>query len=309
MEQEEQRLVKIKLAPLGRRVPKELVSGINKRIGSKIQKGTTSNLMGLNAVEREHLLPFIIKIQPSHPEWEQRVKDFYSNLVITPDPENGIELNASCRYKIIKINGEDVKIPIPENHIDYIKYRQCLVDNTVGENLDQAKGEGIPFYIEDVLREKSEKADLESIIDKVEKVFLKLSDTKENGEFKLEEEVNSVIRSLGSNPLILDNLDKTDLMRKAKMRDIEYIRSNKDTKEARFYNTVSDPNLKNKGMLLSFLGAGIITQKGDYIMDDDGNVMGATMGHAILWIKDPVNSSKVMSYKQRLEEKNKTAVA
>jgi len=93
------------------------------------------------------------------------------------------------------------------------------------------------------------------------------------------------------------------------MRDIEYIRSNKDTKEARFYNTVSDPNLKNKGMLLSFLGAGIITQKGDYIMDDDGNVMGATMGHAILWIKDPVNSSKVMSYKQRLEEKNKTAVA
>ena len=305
----EQREVTIKTVGFSKRTPPELRSGITKKIGAAWEAGTSNLLMGLDEIEREVILPSIIRVNPSSTNWEEAVKDFYANLTIPVDSEIGKTLVISTQKKEVVHRGQKIEFDMPIRPMDYIMYKQCIVSKKVAKSEAIAKGEGRPYYIEDKFEAKAKQAKVLEIQDKIDRQYLKLTERLEDGKFKDVILIESVLRILGTDPRFIDDEDKIKELSKFRDED-KKIAQDADENKLKFLPVVINPKTKDRGFVLACLSYQVFEKLGDYVVEagKTDKIIGKDIDSAITYLTDPANGSDLLRYKDLVKSRRETVV-
>jgi hypothetical protein len=278
------------------------------KIGSKYKRGTRDLLKGLTHAEEKALLPKLIGIDPNSQNWEEKVQNFYANLTINvpANPSEHLLLDISMTDKVVEIDGE--KVRIPKYPIEYIQYKQALVDSSVAKTKADRDNIGMfQFILEDESENKNKKVRKNEIDNQLSITYLKLV-TEENGMFKQADKLNYVIRLYGYNPIELSSDDKKIFLSDKKNEAIKFCLDNEvEYTECEFYKIVSDPNLKDKAEILAFVEHGILVREGESFADADDQklVLGNSLEEAVKYMLNPVNGNQINKYRFKYNERSK----
>lgn len=305
-----EQIIYIKVVTPSRLLPKDVLEEVTQNIGSKFDRGTKGVLMGLNSEERRLILPNIIKLDPSDSvHWIKGVTDFYTDLTIKVPMEGGLKLNiATEKIDHTEVNGNKTLIDYPVAPLDYIKYKQCLVDDSVA-NEENDKNEGTySYYIEDNIeneRRESQNTKNAIRIDKIYGNLVELSDDNET--FKNKKGIEFICLILGRNPRSYTIDELVNYLKELKDEAIQQISFGVDIEDTLFVKTVKDKQIKEKAFILECIEIGLLKRDGDYIVDGDDitKVYGESLSQAVKFIKSEANQEKYISLKRRYDSLNK----
>lgn len=301
---QEERIVNIKKGKPFRLIPEGVHHEITSVIGSKFSRGTRSILRGLNEYEEKILLPRLLGITPSDPQWYDKVEMFYRNLEIRV-PHEGVKLNITTKKRTVLYEGEERQFDYPEVPTDYIKWKQCLCDSSVADTEEEMASGMFKYYIVDeqavTIKQNKERKEVNLIV----KLYGELVDTNEKGEYINLDKMRYLMYMIGYNPAAMDGDGMSAKLDEIKESSIDQIRTvNVSHRETKLYELVNDKLLKPKAKISRLLTLGVLTRSGSYIVDSNNpeKVLGKTLEEAVNFMKDDNNSQIVAMYQHELNK-------
>ena len=231
-------------------------------------------LSGLSKKEEHKYLPPIVGVDPNHPEFTQRVKDFWATMGFLV-PSGGVVLTA----------GIDKETEEPYNLEDWIKFKWCQKHRLVANS--QKEMEQDPrkkFYIFNPLEDAQRKHSEIQLRKQADVEFMKASKDIEKGK--------RIIRMMDS---LLNPDSLTEIQIENKLYDL------KNESPEKFLRIASDKKLDVKASLQEMLDVGILRKVGNQIIYID-QVVGETMDDAVAWYTNTRNSAVVTDLKAKLNE-------
>lgn len=304
------RVIVIRQTPPFRLLPKGIANEVIKTIGSKWKKGTRGRLKGITPEEELYLLPSIIQVPPNSEHWVKAVDDFFINLAIHVDPEDGIELNVTTRKQNVTVQGEEREVDFPEIPLDYIMWKQALADKSVANRVEQLNEGTFSFYIEDKAESELREARMLKDKNRIEKAYLDLVEIGDNGEFVKAKTMRHVLFVFGINPQEFNTADQVSAMlNKYKEAAQKELQEGIPYSQTQFIQIISDPHLAMKAFINALIAKGFLNKEGNHIVDSDNYelVLGNSLEQAALWMKNPVNSAKFATYKMKMSDNTITA--
>lgn len=250
------------------RLPEEVYALSKRRIGAY---STANGVIktGLTREEEEKILPFLLNVSPTSPEFLTRKEDYYNNITINV-PIEGVELEVGLDKK-----GN----PINPDH--YVKYKFILDHPWVGKNKQELNHNSRKyFYIHDESLEKEKKAQSLEVRKRAYKEFIKLSSN--------EAKVNMVITMFG------EDLSKMD----EKEKDL-FLEHEATANPGRFLEIVTDSKLEMKAFIKDCVSHEVLNMVGTSILEGD-EVLGHSMEEAVIKLEDKANSEILARLKAKL---------
>jgi hypothetical protein len=257
----------------GEYFPADVIGDIKKHlsptfIGRRVAKGITED-------EEKVLLPKLFGIPDTHPDYHKKVDNFWNSLTRPVKYSTGLELDISTNS-----DGEPINIE------DYIIYKRAQLNPRVASSKDMSRtSTNYWFYIYD---EESEKLTTNQHVKKTTEamqLYTKYSDDLNT--------IDLLLWMFNDNPHLMDNIEKqNNLFEKAQ------------TYPEQFIDYCKDKDLATKAEILSLLYYQVIRKVGDTYAFID-SVMGDNIDDAVLFYKDPKNSSLVTNMKAQLKAKRK----
>ena len=287
-------------------LPEAVLDDTSVTVGSKYLKGTKSVLMGLDRLERELILPAIIEVQPTDPNWEKEVKLFYANLNIIVPPE-GKELNKGMTQATRIIGQKERLVDFPINPEQYVTYRQLLVDNSVANSREAAQSGRHIAYIEDLAAEREREITLRKDVAAIERAYLSLTDVDGNAEYKDQGKIRAVIYCFGLNPDAHTVEDMVGILDQRKRGAISDVKNGTDFRSTNFMTVVNDPSLPIKAQLYKLIIMGEIKNTGSYFVDPNNmeKVYGKDIDDLVSYWNSETNQTDVMQWRHILQESKK----
>lgn len=297
-------------------------------IGSSV---SSSRILAANKEEVETYFPNLIGIAPNNPEFITRVKQYLNNIRIPVD-ELGKQFDISFRYykksdyykikkeeeaiekEYQKVNRQDItllkqalqlkinrlntlegskcKMGYPINLEDYLMYRHCLLYKDVAKDMALINSDPtIRFYFKDDQKE----------VEKLKKFRLEVNKAKSNyvaclADDDLFDAIYIQYCNLNGQP-ILSSLAEDKLNREIKL---DKFSSEEPVKFNKFFNN-KDVRLMAIIERLIAHGELVRSEYNQNISTNEGVLIGANMNEAVIWFKNPENSSIVNAYHNKLK--------
>lgn len=297
-------------------------------IGSCIE---SSRRLSANKIESEKYFPQIIGIMPNHEDFLTRVKAYLNNIRIAVD-ESGVtfdttfyyyhksdylriaakaveierkyslvsrnnlaELRKALQVKINEIDSlerEKCNLGYPLNVEDYIMYRHCLLYSDIAKDMAFINSDAnIRFYIKDNAKEEERRRKQHELVNKAVSNYVVLL-----GDEKLFDAVYIQYCVMTAKPVL------TSLLKDRMDREIE-LRQFANESPDKFIKLYSNKDVRTIADIELLIARGELL-KSDYnqnITTQDGVLIGANMGEALAWFKNPENISVVNAYKAKLK--------
>lgn len=292
-----------------RKIPDDVETDVKASIGSKFDRNTKAPLRGITEQEVQILMPKILKINTTNEKFDQIVNDYFADLNIdVPFPEGTI-LNITTRKdEIVEIKGKKYKYDMPESPIDYIKYKQCLIDRTVAvSEQDKRNLDNFKFYLEDPREQKKKKLDRIKDLKAIEVPYSELTAIDKDGKLIKEIKAKQVLVLLNRNPYYLTDEDILLEFDSIKNDAVESYDQGVSLDDIPFYQVVNDPDLAAKANITEMVNFGILELIGESYVDaaKPDFVLGTSLSQTVTFLKDPKNQEYKMKYKNSLQEKRK----
>ncbi len=296
------KMVTIRWASVNHLLPSSMSNEITKTIGSKRARNGHDVLMGLTREERLILLPSVIGVDPTSQHWEKGVKTFFADLAIHVD-HTGKELDITTYPERKQLNGKYIDIDMPENIMDYIMYKQCLVDKSVASSFEESKDGTFKYYIENKEQARQKEKQDFKFKQKIEQEFIRLTQIDDNNNYPNAREIKFVALVMGRNINFYDMDELVLQVEELKTRSIQQLKTGISFEDTDFIKIVKDPNLKDKAFILTLVDKSIVAKEGDYYVDADKRelVLGQSLEEAVSFIRNDINSQTVLSYKEKLK--------
>lgn len=293
----------------------------------------SSQILSSNAEECAAYFPAIIGIAPTNAEFITRVKEYLSNIHIVISDENTVfntsfiynkksdylaikkeedkineaydsvdranmkALKDALKIKIDSLNkleSTKYKFGRPENVVDYLMYRHCLLYKDVAKDSALINGDpDIRFFIKDEAKEAERQQKLTKEKMKAMKTFIELNGT----DSKFDAVYIGVCMFKNDNigdAILKDRNQKTTIM-------MDFVNSN----PAKFNKIASDKNIKLKAFIEILIARGelVRSEYNQQISMADGTFVAANLTEACAWFENPANAS----IRTALENKMKLA--
>lgn len=290
----------------------------------------SSKVISANQEEVNAYFPNLVGLSPNDPSFMLRVKQYLNNIRIPVDelgktfdisfyyyhkkdyykfkakeeaieetyqkaPRRGdVEIKAAIKAKVNALNlleSQKHKVGYPINVEDYLMYRHCLLYHSVAKDMSIINSDtSIRFYFKDDKKEA----------DKLRKYRLEVNKAKSNyvaciADSVLFEAVYIQYCVLNSLP-VLTYLNRPQLDKEI---DLDKFSSNEPVK---FNKIVYNKDIKLMAVIEKLIARGelVRSQYSQNITTTDGELIGANIGEAIAWFKDPKNASMVAAYNHKL---------
>lgn len=262
----EKKFIEIRRKPNKTNLPDHLYEDSTRSIGATL--GSAGNVVsGLSVHETVTLMPHIIGISSSSPEFYRAVEDYFASLTI--------KVESGGKRLDITLDADQS----PVNVQDYIFYLFAKANPKVAESNDKL-GASHQFYFYDPFIETQKKfVALQSKKD-AEKEFIKI--TADDKRMKL---VLSIV-----DPFAL-SLSKEE----KELRLDAFKTANPD----KFLAIATDPELETKAFIESCLTSQVLRRVGTSILNGD-QTLGNTLEEAVLFLKDQKNSEVLATLKARM---------
>jgi hypothetical protein len=268
------------------RVPSDVYKDSVTKVGSEWKSETRDVLRGLTPAEEKILLPTIIGIEPSSPNWDSKTAEYWADFSLRV-PDKGLEFNIW--------QGEN-GLPSIANVKDWIAYKFCKVSSKVAVSEDEYSNRDIyPFYVEDnkeLIKQKTQKlavrkeADLE---------FLKLFKEDKAGKVNTLK-VNWVMEMYKKHDSTLGKYrDMTNDIKEI------YIDEQREKDADVFLSIVKDDKLEERAFISECVSLGYINHVGNAYYNGDEKI-GDNMDDSILYLRDAKHSSVLLSLKERVKQ-------
>lgn len=297
-------------------------------IGSSIY---SSRILSANKEEVDTYFPNIIGLSPNDPNFILRVKQYLNNIRIAVDElgrkfdtsfhyyhkkdyykikseedkieevykaanrQDIVKLRAALKEKITKLNALEsskCKLGYPINVDDYLMYRHCLLYNDVAKDVSLINSDSsIRFYFKDDQKEA----------EKLRKFRMDVNKAKANyvaclADDSLFDAVYIQYCILKGMPII-SSLAEERLNREIKL---DKFSTDEPVKFNRIFNNKDIKLMANIEMLIA-RGELIRAQYNQNITSPDGEFIGANIGEAVSWFKNPNNASVVNAFMNKLK--------
>ena len=313
---------------LYRRVNSKTLAEQVSYIGSSIN---SSRILASNKEEVAAYFPNIVGVASNNENFFTRVKQYLNNIMIKVD-KNGKTFNISFRYntkrdylrfkaeeeainaeydsvprndiiglrkalqlKITRLNAlesEKHKFGIPINVEDYLMYRHCLVYSDIAKdsafiNIDS----NVRFYFRDDAKEAAN----------AEKKRKEINKAKANYVTCLGDDV--LFEAVYIQYALHYNLPVMPSLAEARIRKEENLDKFSTSEPALFNKIFSDGDKEIKALIEKLIARGELVrmQHNQNITTATGEFIGANVGEAVLWFKNPNNTSAVNAYKAKLK--------
>lgn len=290
----------------------------------------SSKVISANQEEVNAYFPNLVGLSPNDPSFMLRVKQYLNNIRIPVDelgktfdisfyyyhkkdyykfkakeeaieetyqkaPRRGdSEIKAAIKAKVNALNlleSQKHKVGYPINVEDYLMYRHCLLYHSVAKDMSIINSDNsIRFYFKDDKKEA----------DKLRKYRLEVNKAKANyvaciADSVLFEAVYIQYCVINSLP-VLTYLNRPQLDKEI---DLDKFSSNEPVK---FNKIVYNKDIKLMAVIEKLIARGelVRSQYSQNITTTDGELIGANIGEAIAWFKDPKNASMVSAYNHKL---------
>jgi hypothetical protein len=297
-------------------------------IGSSVN---SSRMLSANKQEVETYFPNIVGLSPNHPDFTNRVKSYLNNIQIKVDGlgksfdisfrynhykdylnivdkeerietrykaanrQNLKELKDALKTKINDINELEISkcsLGAPVNVEDYLMYRHCLLYNDIAKDTAVISSDpSIRFYFKDDKKEAEKLKKHRQEINKAKANYVAaLADRSLFDALYIQYCANAGRPIVSS--ILKNGIEKEiELDKFATDEPIKFNRmfSNKD---AKLISSIE--HLIARGELIR-------SSYNQNISDASGAFIGANMGEAIAWFKNPDNNSVVESYYAKLK--------
>lgn len=318
----------VKNQSLYRRVNDKVLPKRADYIGSSIN---SSRVLSANKEEIETYFPNIVGVAPNNESFITRVKHYLNNIRVRVDElgktfdtsfhyykysdyeqfkrkEEAIEAryakadkssikktNAALKERVTQLNALEsskCRYGYPINVSDYLMYRHCLLYKDIAKDMSIINSDpSIRFYFQDDAKEA----------DKARKYRNAVTTAKSNyvrciADHKLFDAVYIQYCALNGLPII-SSLAENPLDKELKLDKF----STEDP--VRFNRICSSENVYTIGTIEHLIARGdlIRSQYNQNITTIDGEFVGANMNEAILWFKNPANSSVVAALTTKLK--------
>nr|DAN91747.1 MAG TPA: hypothetical protein [Crassvirales sp.] len=318
----------VKNQSLYRRVNDKVLPKRADYIGSSIN---SSRVLSANKEEIETYFPNIIGVAPNNESFITRMKHYLNNIRVRVDElgktfdtsfhyykysdyeqfkhkEEAIEsryakadksslkkINAALKERVTQLNALEsskCRYGYPINVSDYLMYRHCLLYKDIAKDMSIINSDpSIRFYFQDDAKEA----------DKARKYRNAITTAKSNyvrcvADHKLFEAVYIQYCALNGLPII-SSLAEDSINKELKLDKF----STEDP--VRFNRICSSENVYTIGTIEHLIARGdlIRSQYNQNITTIDGEFVGANMNEAILWFKNPANSSVVAALTTKLK--------
>lgn len=268
------------------RVPSDVYKDSVTKVGSEWKSGTQDILRGLTPAEERIVLPPIMGIEPSSPNWDSKTAEYWADFSLRV-PDKGLGFNIW--------QGEN-GLPSIANVKDWIAYKFCVLSSKVAVSEDEYANRDIyPYYIEDnkeIIKQKTEKlvirknADLE---------FLKLFKEDQAGKVSTLK-VNWVMEMYKKYDSTLGNY--RDMSNE--LKEI-YIDEQREKNADIFLNIVKDDKLEERAFISECVSLGYVNSVGNAYYNGDEKI-GDNMDDAILYLRDAKHSSVLLTLKERVKQ-------
>lgn len=240
---------------------KQYIGAEYDRYGSSRPRGRSA----LTPTEEARFMPTLIGIGPNHPDWEQRLNDFWHSFRrLVPYPQ--LELDTSMEYR------DENDLGTPVNHRDYITWRYCQVySNVANSRATVNKAKHIRFYLHSDVEEAAYLERLQTLKDTAFGLRLQVAE---------DEKKRKAVLMVIDGTVPLREIDQK--LRLAQLTD-------KDPNQ--FIEVVKDSNLLLKSFIRRCVNAGVIVNPPDttlYLYDSTS--IGQTLDQAVAFLKDNHNA-------------------
>lgn len=314
---------------LFRKVNDKVMPQKTEMIGSSI---TSSRILCANKAEMDSYMPNILGISPNDPDFVRRVKMYFNNIQISVTNlgkkfdtgfhyykksdyysfkkreeaindeydsvprQNFSKLKEAMREKINKLNSlesEKYKYGYPNNVEEYLMYRHCLLYNDVAKDMAFINSDPqIRFYFRDDKKESERMSKHREQINKAKANYLTcLNDDELFNAVFIQYCVNTGLPVITT--LNLDRVEKENRLDKF------------STDEPRKFNQFfADKDVKLKGTIEILIARGELNRlpNNQNIVSSTGDFIGANIGEAVAWFKNPDNNNAVTVLYNKLRQ-------
>lgn len=297
-------------------------------IGSSVH---ASRILSANKEEVDTYFPNIVGLSPSDPNFIMRVKQYLNNIRIPVD-ELGRTFDVSFHYfrksdynrikeeeekidrayqsanrqditklrialkeKITKLNALEstkCKLGYPINIDDYLMYRHCLLYNDVAKDVALINSDSnIRFYFKDEQKEA----------EKLRKFRLEVNKAKANYVSCLAD--NILFDAVYTQYCVLNNMPVISSLAEDRLeREIRLDKFSAD-EPVKFNKIFNNKDIKLIASIELLIARGELSrsQYNQNITSPDGDFIGANMGEAVAWFKNPTNASIVNVFMNKLK--------
>jgi len=314
---------------LFRKVNDKVMPQKTEMIGSSIN---SSRVLCANKAEMDAYMPNILGISPNDPDFVRRVKMYFNNIQISVTNlgkkfdtgfhyykksdyysfkkreeaindeydsvprQNFSKLKEAMRERINKLNSlesEKYKYGYPNNVEEYLMYRHCLLYNDVAKDMAFINSDPqIRFYFRDDKKESERMSKHREQINKAKANYLTcLNDDELFNAVFIQYCVNTGLPVITT--LNLDRVEKENRLDKF------------STDEPRKFNQFfADKDVKLKGTIEILIARGELNRlpNNQNIVSSTGDFIGANIGEAVAWFKNPDNANAVNVLNNKLKQ-------
>lgn len=196
---------------------------------------------------------------------------------------------------MVEYEDKKVEVDFPIAPVDYIMWKQCLVDKTVACSDHELRHKGaFPFYLVDTNKDEEEALLLQDSMDTLDKLYLKLVVVDDKGKFKDASKVDAALRLLGKNPTTYDFRLKKKELSDSKEDSKQLLKEGIKLDLTLFYRVVNDKDLGIKSTIMMYVEKGLLQKAGEYFRDPSNDMqIGANLNDAVRYFKDQNNNEHV----------------
>lgn len=297
-------------------------------IGSSVH---ASRILSANKEEVDTYFPNIVGLSPSDQNFIMRVKQYLNNIRIPVDElgrtfdisfhyfrksdynrikeeeekidrayqsanrQDITKLRIALKEKITKLNALEstkCKLGYPINIDDYLMYRHCLLYNDVAKDVALINSDSnIRFYFKDEQKEA----------EKLRKFRLEVNKAKANYVSCLAD--NTLFDAVYTQYCVLNNMPVISSLAEDRLeREIRLDKFSAD-EPVKFNKIFNNKDIKLIASIELLIARGELSrsQYNQNITSLDGDFIGANMGEAVAWFKNPTNASIVNVFMNKLK--------
>jgi hypothetical protein len=276
----------------------EYMASSKKSIGSYfVGAGSSRIASGLDFYEEALLLPLILSVPESHPDFRKKVDEYYINISTNIPAKHGATFETGLQKQNGKRIADDVitKDNLPLNLEQYLKFRHAIKHPEVAGNKEE--GNAISwkqYYIFNPYELQAKKVEDNEAKDEAMGLFLALRKEAEKGD---KMKLDIMLTLLGKDPREFTSKEpvkeKENALRELAMSDPHTFRS-----------TYESGDLNERYWLKTLNNLEIIRQiQGRYVDMETKQAIANNEQEMLFWFKDEDNSDAIGMYKARAQEK------
>lgn len=243
---------------------------------------------GLTVEEERILIPILTDVQTTDNAYQLEKRRFYESLHYAV-PANGLSLNITLPNPELPVSDENM----PERVLDYVKYRQLMVNPKVAKSRDEAETNPfIRFYIEDRELENVNKLKKVERQEKASEFYKEIYQTDDEPKAR--------------RFLILNGFAFHEVRAMSKAEVFTNLKDFSYKKPEEFIETYQDKHTDSRYAILELLQAGILKEIGTKIyITKSQQEIGKNREEAAIYLSDNTNAMLRASLEEEFRHKYK----